>query len=120
MPNILIEGKGVERVDHVMLLDITLYNDLTWKRHVDNIVKKAAKIMYKKYYATSRIPVEGKALVCLICVRYRIIILIIIIISLGQILLSYIENTSRTHARARTHIYTRASTYTHTPPSLSG
>ena len=116
MPNILIEGKGVERVDHVMLLDITLYNDLTWKRHVDNIVKKAAKIMYKKYYATSRIPVEGKALVCLICVRYRIIILVIIIISLGQILLSYIENTSRTHARTRAHahIHARKHIYTHT------
>ncbi len=40
--------------------------------------------------------------------KYKIIILIIIIISLGQILLSYIENTSRTHAHAR------APTYTHT------
>ena len=38
---------------------------------------------------------------CLICMKYRIIILInIIIISLGQILLS--ENTSRTHAYTHT------------------
>ena len=43
VPNILIEGKVVERVDHVKLLGITLSNDLTWKRHVDNIVKKAGK-----------------------------------------------------------------------------
>ena len=56
---------------------------------------------------TSRVPVEGKSSVCLICMKYRIIILIIIIISLGQILLSYIENTSRMHAHAR------ACTYTH-------
>ena len=35
---------------------------------------------------------------CLICMKYRIIILIIIIISLGKISLSYIANTSRTHA----------------------
>ena len=39
--------------------------------------------------------------------KYRIIILIIIIISLGQILLSYIANTSHTHtwtcARSHTH-----------------
>ena len=44
---------------------------------------------------------------CLICMKYRIIILITIIISLGQILLSY-ENTSRTHAfmHAHTHIHT--------------
>ena len=34
---------------------------------------------------------------CLICMKYRIIILIIIIISPGQILLWYIANTSRTH-----------------------
>ena len=52
-----------------------------------------------------RVPGEGKSSVCLICMKYRIIILIIIIISLGEILFSYIANTSRTHAltRARTH-----------------
>ena len=48
-------------------------------------------------------PLRGKSSVCLICMKYRIIILIIIIISLGQILLSYIANTSRTHACASTH-----------------
>ena len=47
--NILIEGKVVERVDHVTLLGITLSNDLTWKRHVDNIVKKAGKRIYMLY-----------------------------------------------------------------------
>ena len=52
---------------------------------------------------TSRGPVEGKSSACLICMKYRIIIVIIIIISLGQISLSYIENTSRTHA----HIHRR-------------
>ena len=49
VPNILIEGNVVERVDHVALLGITLSNDLTWKRHVDNIVKKAGKIIYMLY-----------------------------------------------------------------------
>ena len=76
---------------------------------------------------TSRVPVEGKSSVCLICMKYRIIILIIIIISVGQILLSYIANTSRMHARtqarshAHTHTHMRArahtSAHTHTPPS---
>ncbi len=46
---IQIKGKVVERVDHVKLLGITLSNDLTWKRHVDNIVKKAGKKMYMLY-----------------------------------------------------------------------
>ena len=43
---------------------------------------------------------------CLICMKYRIIILIIIIISLGEILLSCIANTSCMHARACTHTHT--------------
>ena len=54
VPNILIEGKVVERVDHVKLLGITLSNDWTWKRHVDNIVKKAGKSVYALSAKTSR------------------------------------------------------------------
>ena len=60
---------------------------------------------------------------CLICMKYIILFLIIIIISLGQILVSYIANTSRTHERtngpacahapARTRAYTPS--HTHTP-----
>ena len=49
MPNIIIEGNVVERVDHVKLLGITLSNDLIWKKHVDNIVKKAGKRIYMLY-----------------------------------------------------------------------
>ena len=47
------------------------------------------------------VPVGGKLSVCLIwnCMKYRIIILIIIIKRLGEILLSYMANTSHTHAR---------------------
>ena len=43
---------------------------------------------------------------CLICMKYRIIILIIIIISLGKISLSYIAKTSRTHAHTRSRTRT--------------
>ena len=39
---------------------------------------------------TSRVPFEGKSSVYVICMKYRIIVLIIIIISLDQIVLSYI------------------------------
>ena len=52
---------------------------------------------------------------CLICMKYRITILIIIIISLGKILLSYIENTLCTRACTHmyTHTYTCTDTHTH-------
>ena len=50
------------------------------------------------------VPVGGKLSVCLIwnCMKYRIIILIIIIKRLGEILLSYMANTPHTHARTHT------------------
>ena len=44
---------------------------------------------------------------------YRIIILITIIISLGQILLSYIAH-ARTHTRTRAHAHTRTRAHAHT------
>ena len=50
---------------------------------------------------------------CLICMKYRIIILIIIIISLGKISLSYIANISHTHACTRTHAHTREHAHHH-------
>ena len=53
---------------------------------------------------TSRVPVGGKASVCLICMKYRIIILIIIIKRLVEILLSYIAHTCITHAHTFTFI----------------
>ena len=62
-------------------------------------------------YEQARIPVQGKSSVCLICMKYRIICVIIIMSSLGQILLSYMANTSRTHAHACAR--TRAHRYTH-------
>ena len=51
------------------------------------------------YSILAGVPVGGKSSVCLICMKYRIIILIIIIKRPGEILLSYIANTSRTHSR---------------------
>ena len=50
------------------------------------------------YHALAGVPVVRKSSVCLICMKYRIIILIIIIKRLGEISLSYIANTSCTHS----------------------
>ena len=52
----------------------------------------------RAYAGYGPVPVEGNHQLCLVCMKYRIIILIIIIISLGKIVSSYIANTPRTHA----------------------
>ena len=72
-------------------------------------------LMSNKQY-TSRVLVEGKSSVSLICMKYTIIFLISIIISLGQIILSCIANTSRTHARERVHAPTPPPTHTPLSP----
>ena len=58
-------------------------------------------------FILAAIPVEWKSSLCLICMKYRIIILIIIIINLGKTFLSYIANTSRTHMREHAHTHCR-------------
>ena len=68
-------------------------------------------------WRTRPVPVEGKSSVCLICMKYRIIMLIIIIISMGKISLSYIANTSRTHARMHARTHTHAHTREHAHPN---
>ena len=52
------------------------------------------------YKLPAGVPVGGKSSVCLICMKYMIIILIIIVKRLGEILLSYIANTSRLEGRS--------------------
>ena len=75
--------------------------------------------MLRPYTELAGYPLIGShQCVYVICMKYRIIIFIFIItiISLGQILLSYIANTSRTHARmhARTLARTHTRTHVHT------
>ena len=74
---------------------------MIWKQFPQSFLKPTIN----NIRGISRVSVEGKSSVCVICMKYRIIVLIIIIISLGQIILSYIymANTSRTHTHTRTH-----------------
>ena len=45
--SVVINGNLVETVEYEKLRGVTLSYDLTWNRHVECIVKKAAKIVYK-------------------------------------------------------------------------
>ena len=40
IPNIKIDGRDIAQVCHAKLLGVTISQDLTWNRHVDNIVKR--------------------------------------------------------------------------------
>ena len=39
----------LERVEHAKMLGVTISNNLTWSKHVDNIVSKAGKRVYMLY-----------------------------------------------------------------------
>ena len=74
-------------------------------------------------YHRQGIPVEGKSSESLICMKYRILILIIII-SLGQIFYRILQThhactQARAHTRthANTRVHARARTRAHTQPS---
>ena len=43
IPNIKIDGRDIAQFCHAKLLGVTISQDLTWNKHVDNIVKKAVK-----------------------------------------------------------------------------
>ncbi|KAK2187886.1 hypothetical protein NP493_151g00004 [Ridgeia piscesae] len=49
IPNKKIDGRDIAQVCHAKLLGVTVSQDLTWNKHVDNIVKKAGKRLYMLY-----------------------------------------------------------------------
>ena len=49
MPNIKIDGKDIPQVCYANMLGMTISQDLTWNKHVENIVKKAGKRFYMLY-----------------------------------------------------------------------
>ena len=67
---------------------------------INQNVRNGGLYLVMDYVLLAGVPVGGKLSVCLIwnCMKFRIIILIIIIKRLGEILLSYMANTSHTHA----------------------
>ena len=49
IPNIKIVGRDMAHVCHANLLGVTISQDLTWNKHVENIMKKAGKRLYMLY-----------------------------------------------------------------------
>ena len=91
-----------------LIMTLFTESEMGLTHRVDNLDNKGYTTLHKLTSCnSSRVTVEGKSSACLICMKYGIIILIIIIISLGEIILAYIANTSRTHAHARMHTHRR-------------
>jgi hypothetical protein len=49
LPNIMMDGIEIQRIDSAKILGVTISSDLTWNNHVDNIVSKASKRLYMLY-----------------------------------------------------------------------
>ena len=49
VPRLTIDGNEIDNVQHAKLLGVTISNDLTWNKHVENIVGKARKRVYMLY-----------------------------------------------------------------------
>ena len=47
--NVTIGEQVLERVEHAKMWGVTISNNLTWSKHVDNIVSKAGKRVYMLY-----------------------------------------------------------------------
>ena len=46
VPRLTIDGNEIDNVQLAKLLVVTISSDLTWNKHVENIVAKAGKRVY--------------------------------------------------------------------------
>ena len=49
VPRLIIDGNEIDNVQYAKLLGVTISSDLTWNKHVENIVAKAGKRVYMLY-----------------------------------------------------------------------
>ena len=50
VPRLIIGGNEIDDVKYAKLLGVTISSDLTWNKHVENIVAKAGKRVYMLDY----------------------------------------------------------------------
>ena len=46
---VIIDGNEIDNVQYANLLGVTISSDITWNKHVENIVAKAGKRVYVLY-----------------------------------------------------------------------
>ena len=49
VPRLIIDGNEIDNVQYAKLLGATISSDLTWNKHVENIVAEAWKRVYMLY-----------------------------------------------------------------------
>ena len=49
VPRLTIDGNEIDNVQYAKLLGVTISSDLTWNKHVQNIVANAVKRVYMLY-----------------------------------------------------------------------
>ena len=49
VPRLIIDGNEIDNVQYAKLLGVTISSDLTWNKHVENIIAKAGKRVYMLY-----------------------------------------------------------------------
>ena len=68
--SVTIGEQVLERVEHANMLGVTISNNLTWSRHVDNIVSKAGKRVYM-FYQLKRAGISQFDLVTIFCAKHN-------------------------------------------------
>ena len=47
VPKLIIDGNEIDPVQYAKLLRVTISSDLTWNKHVENVVAKAGRRVYQ-------------------------------------------------------------------------
>lgn len=67
---LIINGSAIEVVKSAKLLGFTISNDLTWNKHVDNVIKKVNKRIYSLIQLKrAKVPPKDLSLFYVTCVR---------------------------------------------------
>lgn len=67
---LIINGSATEVVKSAKLLGFTISNDLTWDKHVDNVIKKVNKRVYFLIQLKrAKVPPKGLSLFYVTCIR---------------------------------------------------